>query len=658
MRLLAQREEDLREGQYDVVVVIPSYDEGYRFLRMLESVAVQEGVEDVRTAVLLVLNNAADARPNVRASNERGQRLVEALWAGEPPADLETNTETHSVSAELRIQAFRAVAASRARLLLMDLFSEGHAPETCNVGIARDEGGRAAARLLKERGVIAFSDADGWYRKTYLSGLRTTYAAGADAATGPIETFPADDLASIRAEELRETESRLRRAQQMIQHALGATNMLHPEGTHMMSGANLTVRREEFLAAGGIDHVAGGEDIAFACKLIDRGKTIAYSGEMTVVTPGRVSLRTHEDHGYGQRIARMTAHIADYGALPTMGLLGRRLADALVRRMREARDLAPDDEAAWKAHMAAFRYAEREAEAPPLLPAEIDELWREYRRAPRIPRLDDNDFVFRATERMARARMPDTRMALALLEAESALVNAEDEPGARQTASRFFELRRIARPAVEAMRREAAVRAVEMAEAHEVPLGVGLLVYGLPHDEADARNATVLSHSYDVLRAAALKADERRLVGLSRLAAEAAASGGDDAGETARRVLAEIPAAVERVLTAQVCDAALLRLFEETYEALRVDPEDRESLRAFIEPAIEPLRRAIEEELSACEPLAARVTEARDALAALAGGRRGEMERGIEVFLAAFAGLRADQADRWTSLDAGPSSES
>jgi hypothetical protein len=417
MQIVANSPRDLEVGQYDVAIVLPSHGEAYLPLRMLHSIVADPIVADTRVAACLVINHAKGAPVEAIASNQRTKTLCVALWQNaDPPADLASDEE--SVGAGIDVAAYRKVAeniggaSTKVRLLVIDLFSEGHEPDACNVGIARREGCAAALRLLKESGVLVVADADSWLEPNFLSELVKEYADPAVlAATGEVRFWP--EARSRMAHALSEAANALGRAHRMLHAVIAPAPPESREHDYTMPGTFMTMRPHVYRESGGFGPISGGEDIELSLRILKGGTPIRYLDGPKVSTTTRVSLRTDPGHGLGQDVARRLAHVGEPGAYPVASF------DALCSRRRLLADLEAARAAGGDAGMeTALRRFEidcpAEAGLQRLGEEEIAAFLEAYRLAPNIAYLRDNDFFLNEVDRVFDRRFPRIGLAAAL----------------------------------------------------------------------------------------------------------------------------------------------------------------------------------------------------------------------------------------------------
>lgn len=157
-----------------------------------------------------------------------------------------------------------------------------------SAGGARDDACRAALRLLgvaPERVWLATTDADSTVPTDWLVRQLAWAASGADGVAGLVRV----DRSAPRS---------LRTSAQRLQQRLGA-GVGHPH----VYGANLGVRADRWLAAGGFPHLAVGEDHALWRMLRAAGAELIAADETPVTTSGRLVGRAPD--GFASVLARL-----------------------------------------------------------------------------------------------------------------------------------------------------------------------------------------------------------------------------------------------------------------------------------------------------------------------------------------------------------------
>lgn len=400
--------------------MVPSYQESYDILPLLASVVDQEDVDPAMLAVLIVINNQRGAAMETLISNRQTQQLIEGIWKGEPPLDLLVQSERgEDPRFYYLLNLFRQVARTELNLLLLDAWTPGHAPKKCNVGVARDMGGRVAARFLRDRQPMIFTDADSQLDPGYIAAALKEFAdPSVAAATGPVQPLPDDfrpeERVLVEMENIRwVTED----CQQKLLQMVGMAPEPRPRGDVMMPGANLSVREDVFRAVGGMPRLSGGEDITFTLRLHAKHLRVVRNENMKIMTSPRVSVRTHPDHGYGQAQQRRQEQSGDYAEFQVHSL-GYQHYVAALREYIETSRAQMTDEQSCILCMKAF--------VAPHSPRQIGtresrELWRSIQMAPQITQLCDNDVTRVWTRRMGEKRYPHIPLREAVGQIETVL---------------------------------------------------------------------------------------------------------------------------------------------------------------------------------------------------------------------------------------------
>ncbi len=410
----------LQKERYQAGVIIPSYREGGGILTVLHSLSVQEGVDLESVLVMVVINNSRDAARHVLESNRLTQDVVEGLWSSTPPQLLVKEWLKDKYYFQQYV-LFQKIARKRMHLVFLDAWSGSNAPQHCNVGKARDWGGKAAYPYVAPGQPFVFTDADCMLDKNYLQSLLGLYQnPSVLAATGYAQSFPDknDPLQShvqtmdIIRQSMEELQERLLKAQGM--HSL-------PQGGEavFMPGANMTMRKEVFRKLGGIAHVAGAEDTLFSLGVIRSGAEIVYDPKLCVHTFCRVSDRTHPDNGYGQRLGRIAEQADDVSGMRIYSLEWQKAKRLLLHHLDSlhTRCVGRDD---WI----------REC-GKPLLPEEMEPLdaeeavllWEDMQLAPRLVP-SKNDMFVSHVHRILAQRHPETTLEKGIADMEQIMDDA------------------------------------------------------------------------------------------------------------------------------------------------------------------------------------------------------------------------------------------
>ncbi|HRH92956.1 MAG TPA: hypothetical protein PKV72_00310 [Candidatus Peribacteria bacterium] len=492
MQTLAREPQALAAGQYDLALALPAYNEGRGILAMLHTMATQEDISDTtRMLVAVVVNQAKDAPADVTAGNALTHELVASLWSGIPPEGLEKD-EAISVFPESNMPWFNAVVEAmqvrrRIEVILVDMYTEAHAPDRCNVGIARGAGCETVIPLLKPDGILMTSDADSWAKPNLAAQLFTAYADPAVmAVTGTVTHMPTHETVNI--DRMRDAEAYLRSAQIMtyrILRSLPHAPADDREHDAMMPGAFMTMRPEVYAAAGGFDDAPGAEDTALSLRILRLGHKIHRRPEAEIFTLSRVSLRTHEDNGLGQAIARKMPYSETPNEYPVRPMRAVAFIEELNAHLERSRTAA--GEAAWRESMRSFRAGGLEEGDPQsqLSETELDRLWNEFQRAPAISHVSANGFIWLAVSDMGKARYADIRMDMALHEVQAALENHEEQEGCDQV-TRFNGLIREDNDVLATLAAFAKRRIEQETAADQRRGRIARVMFGFPVNEVDA----------------------------------------------------------------------------------------------------------------------------------------------------------------------------
>lgn len=229
----------------NLVVAIPVRDEAALIGDCLRALALQQG--SCRADILLLVNNSRDATAEIA----RGLQ---------PTLPCTVHVVEHNFPAH-------QATAGHARRLAM----------------------HQAAMLVQPGGVVLTTDADGCVAPDWLELNVAALARGADAVCGRAVIDPVDALAipaRLHEDDAREVE--YGRLLDQIGCLLDP-DPADPWPRHTEdSGASIAVRRDAFLAAGGVPAVASGEDRALVQALRRVDSRIRHEPDVTVVVSGRV----------------------------------------------------------------------------------------------------------------------------------------------------------------------------------------------------------------------------------------------------------------------------------------------------------------------------------------------------------------------------------
>ncbi len=240
----------LQNGQAmpQIVVAIPVRDEAALIGDCLRALSLQQGQD--RPDIVLVVNNSRDGTAD----------LARGLQATLP-------TRLHVLEHEF-------------------------APAEANAGHARRMAMAAAARLADQGGILITTDADACVAPDWLEANLAALRIGADVVCGRAIIDPVDALRIPR--HLHEDDAQ----EVAFGTALDRVGSLldpdpfDPWPRHTEeSGASIAVRRELFLAAGGVPPVASGEDRALVQALRCRDARIRHDPLVCVSVSGRIQGR-------------------------------------------------------------------------------------------------------------------------------------------------------------------------------------------------------------------------------------------------------------------------------------------------------------------------------------------------------------------------------
>ena len=403
------------ENSLDVAIVIPSYAEGREILHTLSSIACQENPENLSIGVFVVVNNARGAVEKVLKSNEDTMELVLQLQADIMPQGLDTRNRfmLHSPMPVSKIgpsqvRAAEAVMTSNMKLTMIDLSSVEYAPEDCNVGLARDSGMQQALKATKENAILISTDADTLMSNGYVKNAYSLLANQAEysAATGPVWMFAYLDQSPeyIRGQTVH-------RAEMLIGSIMGTwarNNLIVSIGSNrfrVLAGSNTAIKREEYIAAGGYEHINGAEDAKLGLSLLRQGKKLMFSDQLSIETDLRESNRTDSNCGMGQHIIQKNEQHDEDGMHfkvknPRSYIVGVMLEGAINAANR--RDL-PERE--WKEAVQNYMAPESFGYVP-LTDEDLKELWNLKECEPALTQVEKNHFLEKYMYALAESKWP------------------------------------------------------------------------------------------------------------------------------------------------------------------------------------------------------------------------------------------------------------
>ena len=231
-----------------IVVAIPVRDESVLIADCLRALALQDGPD--QADILLLVNNSTDGTASI------ARALRSTLPCG------------------------------------LHVLEHRFAPAHANAGHARRLAMARAAMLTDPGGIVMTTDADGCVAPDWLAVSLAAFDAGADVVCGRAIIDPLDALQI--PQHLHDDEAReVHYARQLDRIAC----VLDPDASDPWprhaeeSGASIAVRRETFLAAGGVPAVRSGEDRALIEALRRVDARIRHDPDVTVTVSGRTQGR-------------------------------------------------------------------------------------------------------------------------------------------------------------------------------------------------------------------------------------------------------------------------------------------------------------------------------------------------------------------------------
>lgn len=399
-------------GSLDWALVVPSYREGVDVFSTLHRGLTQKDVDPSKIAIFVIVNNARDASAEVLASNAETIALVRLLqWKptfenvqAEDAAAFEMARKIDPKGFVNTAQMYKEAAASQVRLVLIDLSTEGHALEECNVGWAKDIGGRMATDALKDDGVLTITDADTLISPRHASAVLDSFEKDPDlAGLRTIYRTYGNDEEAVCADEIDHHRDTL----YFLSHDLVRFTALDykPEPFMLMSGPNINVRARIFKELGGLEHISGAEDMTFSMKMLDRGHKISRHPDLSYYSKIRASDRTAENCGEGQRVIRDLAFKDDYGKADVLTFEQHRFVDFLSRGVQCANIVAKDEET-WR------RMVKMAAPSDVVLDDEdVDALWAAKMKAPNVNETLSHWYLLMCIDDIAEKRLKKSTLA-------------------------------------------------------------------------------------------------------------------------------------------------------------------------------------------------------------------------------------------------------
>lgn len=396
----------------DWALVVPSFREGLDIFKTLSEGLTQIDVDPEKMAVFVVVNNARDASAEVLESNAQTIYLVKSLQRrsilkqadATELSESEGSGDINGDEMEAQIlQRNKALIESQVRLILIDISSEGYAPDECNVGLAKNLGGCIATDALRDDGVLTITDADTLISQNHARACLKTFEDDSDLAGLRTihRTFIVEDDEML-AEDISQNKWAL---YHLIGGFLKATSLHYEESPFLlMSGPNINVRAKAFKAIGGIEHIAGAEDMTFSMRLLDNGHKIVRDETLEYHSRGRVSDRTPKGFGCGQEVIDNLNHLADYGKAQVDSFEQNRFIAFMSRSVQGANFIAQDEET-WRrmVRMASPFDIELDDE-------DIDVLWEAYRKAPNVKEIDNHWFLIMCIKDIAKKHLENSTL--------------------------------------------------------------------------------------------------------------------------------------------------------------------------------------------------------------------------------------------------------
>lgn len=337
------------DEKLQAAIVIPSYDEGAGVLPTIRAWLRQSISSGVRAALFVVVNNSKKSSSDIKDSNRLTHELVESLLKEDMLPSLKLDGEVWQEFSKLK----ELVLSTRFRLALVDLWSKRHAPDKCNVGMARDVGARVAGQYVRDDGFFVMSDADTTPGRRYLyqAELYLRFNQDIDAIKGDVYVKDSKDPEAKKR-------SALMRLSQTLENQMRSFWLDEDFGKFErrlfphLAGSNTVVRKKVYESAGGIPHINGAEDTELSRKILRKGGKIYNAGpRVSVDTSARISLRTEAGHGLGQGIREVIDYLDTPWEFPVLSLQACRFAELLLELLSEANQEGFGDKERWKEYI-------------------------------------------------------------------------------------------------------------------------------------------------------------------------------------------------------------------------------------------------------------------------------------------------------------------
>lgn len=303
-----------QEGCYlaglETAVLIPSYDEGTKPRRAIESLIAQEGIEKSKFAVFIIINATKSATEEVMAQNMLTSDLIRKIWEENPDFNL----------------------------VELDAYSGNNALEKCNIGIVRNlVAFEAIEHLVDTKRPLIMIDADTHLAPQHLVNTIQTFSRRSELAlsTGPTELLTDNnDANSEKARKLFGLRWRFRRiieqAIRMFDNSVWPRSKFGQKNNFTVCGANMAVRANIFEEMEGFKEIPSGEDTDFAFRIRQSGKEIAYLQESIAYTLARVSRKTDAGKNVGGAMERLAEYQGPIAKFPVVPLQAIYLEDQLL----------------------------------------------------------------------------------------------------------------------------------------------------------------------------------------------------------------------------------------------------------------------------------------------------------------------------------------
>lgn len=365
------------EKKYGIVVAVPSSREGIGIINMIESVAIQKGIDLMEVAFTCVINNQSDADSTILESNRMTADLIRGIMEKKVP---EVIREIQNEDAKRKtLRQFGRITRSGLDVGMVDKWTEGNAEVVNNVGVAREIARQRALELVREDGFVTFSDADSTLDKNYLhnAGKEFRENNSVHALTGSVFIDLEEDLSF---EEKKATEAYFL-SQKIVElykkfSFVGiGTERARLKQKYLMSGSNMTVSADA-LSKVSFPPIAGAEDGQLSKDLLRLGYNIRHLGALTVYTSARFSDRTSEDHGLGFALIKRAVPSGNYSSASVTSLDYNKEREGILHVLNVSRLLESFDSEIMKKDI--LRYSSVTSE-------EANRIVKEFLELPAVP---------------------------------------------------------------------------------------------------------------------------------------------------------------------------------------------------------------------------------------------------------------------------------